>query len=211
MRLKILGLSVLIGLVIALPVGLVLVNMFDDDKQNLAVVNRLQTHQDQPFDSDAYLDDGKQALIYFGYTSCPDICPPTLLVLADALDQMDPEMAARIVPVFVSVDPARDTPQVLEEYVQLFHPSLVGLTGAMGDIKSFAELNQIRFSEDVHGDHSHHGHGDHNHGAHGDDGTFYTISHTSQFILMDEHGARRAIPAFPSAVMLKAKLLEHIS
>jgi protein SCO1/2 len=70
--------------------------------------------------------------MYFGFTHCPDICPTDLAVLGQALrrfEKSDPDRAARVVPIFVSVDPQRDTPAVLKEYVAAFHPRLVGLTG----------------------------------------------------------------------------------
>lgn len=75
---------------------------------------------------------GKYRLIYFGFTHCPDICPTDLAVIGQALrrfEKSDPARAARVAPIFVSVDPERDTPAVLKEYVSAFHPRLVGLTG----------------------------------------------------------------------------------
>lgn len=75
---------------------------------------------------------GKYRIMYFGFTHCPDVCPTDLAVIGQALrrfEQSDPARAARVAPVFVSVDPERDTPAVLKEYVAAFHPRLVGLTG----------------------------------------------------------------------------------
>ncbi|HET9637899.1 MAG TPA: SCO family protein [Allosphingosinicella sp.] len=75
---------------------------------------------------------GRYRLIYFGFTHCPDVCPTDLAVIGQALrrfEKDDPERAARVVPIFVSVDPERDTPAVLKDYVAAFHPRLVGLTG----------------------------------------------------------------------------------
>ena len=75
---------------------------------------------------------GKYRLIYFGFTHCPDVCPIDLAVIGQALrrfEKSDPERAARIAPIFVTVDPERDSPAVLKEYVAAFHPRLVGLTG----------------------------------------------------------------------------------
>lgn len=76
--------------------------------------------------------DGKYRLIYFGFTHCPDVCPTDLAVIGQALrrfEKSDPDRAARVAPIFVSVDPGRDSPAVLKEYVSAFHPRLVGLTG----------------------------------------------------------------------------------
>ena len=75
---------------------------------------------------------GKYRLIYFGFTHCPDVCPTDLAVIGQALrrlEKSDPAKAARVAPIFVTVDPGRDTPAVLKVYVAAFHPRLVGLTG----------------------------------------------------------------------------------
>ena len=67
-------------------------------------------------------------LVYFGYSYCPDVCPTTLALMADALTRLGPK-AKRIVPIFITIDPARDTPAVLKAYLKAFSPSFVGLTG----------------------------------------------------------------------------------
>jgi protein SCO1/2 len=71
---------------------------------------------------------GKLRLVFFGYTSCPDICPITLTNVAAALESMG-EQAQDIVVLFISIDPKRDTPERLQAYTGAFHPSVVGLTG----------------------------------------------------------------------------------
>jgi protein SCO1/2 len=71
---------------------------------------------------------GRFMLIYFGYSFCPDVCPTTLGVMAEALDRMGAD-GRKIVPVFITVDPARDTPKVLKQYMAAFGPRFVGLTG----------------------------------------------------------------------------------
>ncbi len=80
---------------------------------------------------------GRYRIVYFGFTHCPDICPTDLAVIGNALrrfEKSDPERAARVAPIFVSVDPERDTPAVLKEYVAAFHPRLVGLTGTKAQV-----------------------------------------------------------------------------
>ena len=72
---------------------------------------------------------GHPVLLYFGYTSCPDICPTTLASIAEALRLLGPRAAA-LRPLFVTVDPARDTPPVLRDYLRAFDPRIVGLTGS---------------------------------------------------------------------------------
>ena len=76
---------------------------------------------------------GKYQLIYFGYSFCPDVCPTTLGVMSQALDKMGMD-ADRIVPIFITIDPARDTPQVLKNYMAAFGPRFVGLTGTPAEI-----------------------------------------------------------------------------
>jgi protein SCO1/2 len=80
---------------------------------------------------------GRYRIMYFGFTHCPDVCPTDLAILGQALrrfEKSDPARAARVVPIFVSVDPDRDTPAVLKDYVAAFHPRLVGLTGTPAQV-----------------------------------------------------------------------------
>ncbi|MCI0755164.1 SCO family protein [Teichococcus vastitatis] len=77
---------------------------------------------------------GRWALLYFGYTFCPDICPTELATMAGALDLLPAGVAAQISPVFVTIDPDRDTPAQLKNYVRLFHPRLAALTGTPSEI-----------------------------------------------------------------------------
>jgi protein SCO1/2 len=75
---------------------------------------------------------GKYRIVYFGYTHCPDICPNDLGVIGQAMRRLEkqaPARAARIQPIFITVDPERDTPAVMKEYTAAFYPRLVGLTG----------------------------------------------------------------------------------
>ena len=80
---------------------------------------------------------GKYRIVYFGYTHCPDICPNDLAVIGQAMRRLDksaPALAARIQPVFVTVDPERDTPAVMKAYTAAFYPRLVGLTGTPSQV-----------------------------------------------------------------------------
>lgn len=76
---------------------------------------------------------GHWTLLYFGYTHCPDVCPLTLELIADTMDKLGAK-AARVQPVFVTVDPARDTPAVMKQYVSAFGKLFVGLTGTNAQI-----------------------------------------------------------------------------
>lgn len=72
---------------------------------------------------------GKVVLLQFGYTYCPDICPTSLAIVADLLGRLSPAELARVQPLFVSVDPERDSVARLAEYAGFFHPAILGLTG----------------------------------------------------------------------------------
>lgn len=81
---------------------------------------------------------GKLMLVYFGYTYCPDACPTALGVMAAAIGKLD-VAGERVAPVFISVDPERDTPPALKDYVGNFHPRMVGLTGSAEQVAKAAK------------------------------------------------------------------------
>ena len=85
---------------------------------------------------------GRYMLIYFGYANCPDVCPTTLALMADALDKLGPDRSA-VVPIFITIDPERDTPAKLKPYMAAFGPRFVGLTGSLAEIKSVADLYRV--------------------------------------------------------------------
>jgi len=87
---------------------------------------------------------GKYMLVVFGYTFCPDVCPSELQVVSAALDGLG-ATADRIQPLFVSVDPARDTSEVLKEYMANFNPRFVGLTGSEDDIAKVTKAYRVFF------------------------------------------------------------------
>lgn len=104
---------------------------------------------------------GSYRLVYFGYTYCPDMCPLGLHTMAEALDRLPPELAQKVQPIFVSVDPERDTPAILKDYVAAFHPRLIGLTGTVAEIEAvkkawrvYARKSEEKRGEDYLVDHS---------------------------------------------------------
>ncbi len=76
----------------------------------------------------------KLAVLYFGYTFCPDVCPTSLVAIGAALNMLTEAELNNIVPIFVSVDPGRDTPERLKEYAAFFHPSILGMTSTKSNI-----------------------------------------------------------------------------
>jgi len=89
---------------------------------------------------------GKYSLIYFGFTNCPDICPEELDKMAEVIDKVKERHGTALKPVFVSCDPARDTPAVIERYLEDFHGDIVGLTGTYQDIKDMCKAYRVYFS-----------------------------------------------------------------
>jgi len=138
---------------------------------------------------------GKYMLVFFGYTYCPDVCPTELQVMTAALDQMGPE-AARIQPVFVSIDPERDTPAVLKAYVGNFGPRLIGLTGTAEEVAAIAKSYRVYYAK----------------AANSGSGTDYLMDHSSIIYLMGPDGRFVTHMAYTTdATKLAAELKETLS
>jgi protein SCO1 len=138
---------------------------------------------------------GRYMLVYFGYTFCPDVCPTTLNDLADAMDKLGGK-ADRVQPVFITVDPKRDRPDVLKRYVAAFGPRLVGLTGSPAAIADVAKEYRVYYAE-------------HRTGPGPDD---YTMDHSSILYLMGPNGRFVApIRADESGTQMAADLAKLIS
>lgn len=89
---------------------------------------------------------GRLMLVYFGFTYCPDVCPTSLTTVGQALDQLGAD-ADKIAPVFITVDPDRDTPEQLKEYVRHFHPRMTGLTGTKEQIAAAAKAYRVYYAK----------------------------------------------------------------
>ncbi len=85
---------------------------------------------------------GRYMLVLFGFTYCPDVCPSGLQVISAALDKLGSK-SSQIQPVFISIDPERDTPPQLKQYVASFHARLVGLTGSAADIEAVTKAYRV--------------------------------------------------------------------
>jgi protein SCO1/2 len=115
---------------------------------------------------------GRFMLVYFGYTFCPDVCPTSLQTLSVVLDQLGPQ-ADKLWPLFITVDPQRDTAKVLRDYVQAFNPNILGLSGPEPYVESVIAKYHIKVEKVP------------SPGVPGG----YTLDHTSSLILMDPYGA----------------------
>jgi cytochrome oxidase Cu insertion factor (SCO1/SenC/PrrC family) len=113
---------------------------------------------------------GKLMLVFFGYTTCPDICPTQLMEIGLAMDKLG-SAADQVQPLFISVDPDRDTPQVLEPYVAQFHPRLIGLSGTPAEVRAVADAYKAYYAKYL-----------------PPDGAVYLIDHTGFVYLMGRAG-----------------------
>jgi protein SCO1/2 len=119
---------------------------------------------------------GKLAVVYFGYTHCPDVCPATLATLDRALDQMGSDAHDDVQVVMVSVDPERDTVEYLREYMEYFDESFIGLTGDPIDVARVATTYGVYFAA-----------------AEGTAETGYTVDHTASLMVIDRDGHLRLV------------------
>jgi len=90
---------------------------------------------------------GKYMLVYFGYTYCPDVCPTSLSIISQALDQLTPEQLDKVLPIFITVDPERDTVEAMADFVPNFHDKLIGLTGTIEQTKAVARAYKAYYAK----------------------------------------------------------------
>jgi protein SCO1/2 len=138
---------------------------------------------------------GRWELVFFGYTYCPDLCPTTLSTIADALNELGP-LASQIQPIFISIDPRRDTPAVIGDYVRNFDPRIVGLTGSKAAIAAAAAAYKVYYAV-------------HKTGAGPDD---YLMDHSGFVYLMNpEGGFARVLAGDISGKAMADKLRPFLS
>jgi protein SCO1/2 len=170
---------VAVGVAIALAIGLVVRALSVDPKagggRDASVTGTSLvggpfelTDQDGKRVSDGQFR-GKLMLVYFGYTFCPDVCPTTLLDMTQAMDALG-KAADQVQPIFVTVDPERDTPAELKKFLSNFHPRTIGLTGAGAEVQAAAKAYRVYYARAK--------------GAERD----YLMDHTSIVYLMDRQG-----------------------
>jgi len=112
---------------------------------------------------------GQYMLVFFGYTNCPDVCPTTLQMLTDAVTSLGAK-AAKVTPIFITVDPERDTAKALKDYAANFTPRLVTLTGSAADIAAVAKEYRVYYAK-------------------AGEGPNYAMDHTALIYLMGPDGA----------------------
>ncbi len=121
---------------------------------------------------------GKIVLLYFGYTFCPDICPATLAEISKAITSLG-KKADEIQLMMISVDPGRDTPEMLRDYVTHFHPSFLGATGTEEEIAQVATMYGIFFEKHE-----------------GTEATGYLVDHTATVMVIDQEGHLKLVFPF---------------
>ena len=149
---------------------------------------KLTTHTGERVSDETFR--GRLMLVYFGFTYCPDICPAGLQVMTAALDKLGSK-AAKIAPLFITVDPERDTPEQLKAYAGSFHKNLIGLTGSLEEIDKAAKAYRVYYRK-----------------VQDPALSDYTMDHTSFFYLMDGKG--EYITHFPHVVPPE-KLAERLA
>jgi len=112
---------------------------------------------------------GKWLVLYFGYTYCPDVCPTTLNAIAGALGKLGPS-AEKLQALFITVDPRRDTPKVMGDYVRSFGHGIIGLTGSPDEIAAVAKEYDVYVA------------------PHPEEGASYSVDHSSLIYLVDPKG-----------------------
>jgi protein SCO1/2 len=135
---------------------------------------------------------GQAVLLYFGYTFCPDVCPATLVELAQANEQLgDDAQKAQV--IMISVDPDRDTPEKLEEYVTHFDPSFIGITGSEDEVAEVATMYGIFYEKHE-----------------GTVATGYLIDHTASVVVIDPDGHLRLVYPFGMPAEDIAEDIRHL-
>ncbi len=138
---------------------------------------------------------GKFMLVFFGYTFCPDVCPMDLQIIAKAMDEMG-QAGDRVQPIFISIDPARDTPEIIAEYARHFHPRLIGLTGSSRQTATAAWNYGAASMKIIHEDHPEE----------------YTVNHSALTYLLGPDG--RFVAAFEHNTDYQAMargILQHLA
>lgn len=118
---------------------------------------------------------GRDMLVFFGYTNCPDVCPAGLQVMTAALEKLG-NRADNVTPIFITLDPEHDTPDKLAAYIKSFHPRLIGLTGNESEVAAAAKAYRVFYQKVV--DEK--------------DKSQYTVDHSAIFYLMGKDGKLRA-------------------
>ena len=136
----------------------------------------LTTQHGTPYNKDTAM--GRHQLLFFGFTHCPDICPSTLALMRQLRQDLPAELRSKLDFVFVSIDPERDTPEVMTPYLAHFDPAFIGVTGGTSAVTDFADAVGIAFIKV-------------------DQGDSYTMDHATALVLLDPQSRIKAYFSAP--------------
>jgi cytochrome oxidase Cu insertion factor (SCO1/SenC/PrrC family) len=154
-RIFVIGIAVLAAIIVGVGIRLLLPSILGPDRggTGTALVGGPFELVDQNGnvrkDSDFR---GRYMLVYFGYNYCPDVCPTTLSNITTAMESLDAETASRIQPIYITVDPERDSVANMKTYASNFYPGLVALTGTPDQIASAARAYRVYYKKNGDGD-----------------------------------------------------------
>ncbi|QEP44093.1 SCO family protein [Ectothiorhodospiraceae bacterium BW-2] len=114
---------------------------------------------------------GKVVILYFGYTSCPDVCPMSLSIMRRTMQQLSEDQATQVQGIFVTVDPERDKGEALQHYVRFFYPTFIGLRGSESELKPIARQWGVGYQKQASGS-----------------ALGYLLAHTDYLYLLDQQG-----------------------
>ena len=139
----------------------------DERKVPEIVISAIDSNGKTVSDTDVITE---PSLVYFGYTFCPDVCPMDAIRNAEAVDVLE-ENGQMVTPVFISIDPKRDTPEVIGDYAEAVHPRMVGLTGSAEQVKAASRAYRTYYK------------------AHDSSDEYYLVDHsTMTYLVLPEHG-----------------------
>ena len=139
---------------------------------------------------------GKVVLIFFGYTSCPDVCPISLARIGACFSAMDEEELDRVQALFITLDPERDTPDRLEKYTSFFHPNIIGLSDDVEAINAVTYQYGVEYSKNMMPDSA----------------LGYSISHPTAILLLDAEGQIvEAVPHDTKPMNLLARIRDLLN
>ncbi len=136
---------------------------------------------------------GKVVLLFFGYASCPDVCPTSLAFLTKTLNMLSEEELAQVQPLFVTLDPARDDSGKLAEYLSFFHPRFIGLTGSEEEIAKVAEQYGVKYYR-----------------VEAEGSPNYAVNHSAAIYLITQEGSLRFLFPHGTSPALIAKAIRYL-
>lgn len=191
----------IVKLLLVVMLGVLSVNIYAKDTTSIHAVRgflpnlkfKLQGANDKTYTEKDLL--GNTVLLFFGYASCPDICPTTMVQLAQVVENLGEDAAKNIRIVFISVDPHRDTPEILQAYVNLFNEDAIGLTGNEKTIADIARRYRVAYQIEKPSDIN---------------PEFYEVAHSRGIYVFDTKGRARLLASDGESVQELTNAIQKI-